>query len=254
MFKRLMQSRAVASLLGFFIASYMTFVKYTTRWEVIGAEHAAPIIKGGKGFIAATWHSRFLMLTSAWQKSYQQPSVLISRSREGEIVARASHLLGLKTIRGSARRYGKKAEKGGANAFREMRRAIEDGGCMVITPDGPKGPRQRAGDGPFLLAKHSGAPLISCVFSTRFRKQLNSWDRFIVPLPFGRGQIIWGQPVHITPDTDDAELAALKMVFENEMNANLAAADRAMGHAPTLPEETREDGLPKTSRGSKAKI
>ena len=244
MFKRLMQSRAVAAALGFLIAAYMALVKYTTRWEVIGFEQVAPIIDGGEGFIAATWHSRFMMLNAAWKKSYQQPHVLISRSREGEIVARASHFLGIKTIRGSARRPNlkgiKKGDKGGAGAFREMRRAVEDGGCMVITPDGPKGPRQRAGDGPFLLAKHSGAPLISCVFSTRFRKPLNSWDRLNVPFPFGRGRIIWGAPIRVAPDVTAQQLSVLRDAFEGEMNENLASADEAMGHMPITPEPRKQ--------------
>lgn len=239
MFKRLMQSRAVAVGLGFMIAAYMSVVKYTTRWEVIGFEHAKPIIEGRQGLIAATWHSRFMMLTSAWKRSYQQPYVLISRSRDGEIVARASHALGLKTIRGSAKRADKKAQKGGAGAFRDMLRAVEGGGCIVITPDGPKGPRQRMGDGPFLLAKHSGAPLISCVFSTRFRKQFKSWDRFVLPLPFGRGQIVWGTPLTIASEASEAEIATAKTAFEQQMNDNLARADEAMGHAPILPATPR---------------
>jgi len=250
MFKRFMQSRALASALGFLIAAYMVLVKYTTRWEVLGLEHAQPLMGNGEGIIAATWHSRFLMLNAAWKKDYQQPYVLISRSRDGEVVARASHVLGLKTIRGSAKRAGKKMGKGGANAFRQMNTTLTGGGCVVITPDGPKGPRQRAGDGPFLLAKHSGAPLISCIFSTRFRKQLGSWDRFIVPLPFGRGQIIWGQPIYVTPNATEADIAALRTAFEDEMNANLKAADTAMSHAPTLPEPR----LPEKSRKVKAEI
>ena len=241
MFKRLMQSRAVAAALGFLIAAYMALVKYSTRWEVIGAEHAAPIMGNGKGLIAATWHSRFLMLNAAWTKKYQMPYVLISRSRDGEIVAQASRFLGLRTIRGSAKRAGKKAGKGGAGAFRDMLRAIEGAGCVVITPDGPKGPRQRVGDGPFLLAKHSGAPLISCIFSTRFRKQFSSWDSFVLPLPFGRGQIIWGAPIYVPPDVTDADLAKIKAAFEMQMNTNLARADTAMGHVPTVPETLAHD-------------
>ena len=237
MFKRFMQSRTVVAMLGFLIAAYMALVKYTTRWEVLGLENAAPLMGNGQGLIAATWHSRFLMLNSAWKRGYQMPYVLISRSRDGEVVSRTSQFLGLKTIRGSAQRAGKKSGKGGETAFRLMQKAITDGGCVVVTPDGPKGPRQRVGDGPFLLAKHSGAPLISCIFSTRFRKQLNSWDRFILPLPFGRGQIIWGEAVHVPSDATEVDIAAIAAAFEDQMNENLARADSAMGHALILPED-----------------
>lgn len=247
MFKRFMQSRAFVSVVGFLIAAYKVLVKYTTRWDVIGLENAAPLMGNGKGLIAATWHSRFLLLNSAWKKNYQLPYVLISRSREGEVVSRTCHFLGLKTIRGSAQRAGKKSGKGGEAAFRLMQKAIADGGCVVVTPDGPKGPRQRVGQGPFLLAKHSGAPLISCVFSTRFRKQLNSWDRFILPLPFGRGQIIWGEAITVASDATEDEIAIIAAAFEAQMNRNLERADSAMGHRPVLP----EDPLPRKTKAER---
>ena len=237
MFKRFMRSGAVQSLAGFLVAAYMTLVKYTTRWEVIGEERVAHLMGNGEGLIAMTWHSRFLMLTSAWKKGYQQPYVLISRSRDGEIVARTCHFLGLKTIRGSAQRAGRKSGKGGEAAFRNMQKAVTDGGCIVITPDGPKGPRQRLGDGPLTLAKLSDAPLMSCIFSVKHRKIIDSWDRFVVPLPFGKGQIIWGEPVHVGADISDGDLIALRTALETQMNANLTKADRAMGHTPVLPEE-----------------
>ena len=240
MFKRFMRSSAVQSLAGFLLAAYMVLVKYTTRWEVIGEERVAHLIGNGEGLIAMTWHSRFLMLTSAWKRNYQQPYVLISRSRDGEIVARTSHFLGLKTIRGSAQRAGRKSGKGGEAALRNMQKAVTDGGCIVITPDGPKGPRQRLGDGPLTLAKLSGAPLVSCLFSVKHRKVFDSWDRFVLPLPFGKGQIIWGTPVTVDAEISQDDFASLRAQLEAEMNANIAQADRAMGHTPILPEDVVE--------------
>ena len=67
MFKRLMRSAAMAAVIGWLVAAYMVLIKYTTRWEVEHAERAEPIIAGGEGLIALTWHSRFLMLNSAWK-------------------------------------------------------------------------------------------------------------------------------------------------------------------------------------------
>ena len=107
MFKRFMRSNAVKISLGWLVAAYMTFVKYTTRWDIERAEQVEDIIKNGKGVIALVWHSRFMMLTSAWKKQYQLPYVLISRSRDGDIVAHTSHRLGLKTIRGSTKKAAK---------------------------------------------------------------------------------------------------------------------------------------------------
>lgn len=233
MFKRFMRSSIVQSVIGAAVAGYMVLVKYTTRWDTHGLENVSPFMGNGEGLICMTWHSRFLMLNAAWSKKYQLPHVLISRSRDGEIVARASHFLGLKTVRGSARKAASnKGGKGGAAAFREMLQVIEDGHCVVITPDGPKGPRQRLGAGPATLAKLSGAPLISCVFAVKNRKQLGSWDRFVLPLPFGKGVIIWGTPAAPGPETSDEDLARLGAALEAEMNENMARADQLCGHAP----------------------
>jgi len=236
-----MRSNAVQITLGWFVAAYMTFVKYTTRWDVERADQVQPIIDGGKGVIALVWHSRFMMLTSAWKKQYQLPHVLISRSRDGNIVAHTSHRLGLKTIRGSAKKAAKgnlaAKAKGGAKASMDIVTALENQGCIVVTPDGPRGPRQRLGDGPIRLARLTGAPLMPCTFAVRNRKQLKSWDRLIIPLPFGKGKIIWGTPVSVPADADERKIEHIRERIESEMNIFLADADRAMGHSPIEPAE-----------------
>ena len=239
MFKRFMRSNAVKISLGWLVAAYMTFVKYTTRWDIERAEQVEDIIKNGKGVIALVWHSRFMMLTSAWKKQYQLPYVLISRSRDGDIVAHTSHRLGLKTIRGStkkaAKAKGTAKAKGGAKASLDIVTALENNGCIVVTPDGPRGPRQRLGDGPLRLSKLTGAPLMPCTFAIKNRKVFNSWDRLVLPLPFGKGKIIWGTPVTIKDTASDTDIEHIRKSIESEMNQYLAEADEALGHAPIGP-------------------
>ena len=239
MFKRFMRSNAVQISLGWLVAAYMSLVKYTTRWDIERADQVESIISGGNGVIALVWHSRFMMLTSAWKKHYQMPHVLISRSREGNIVAHTSHFLGLKTIRGSTKKAAKghlsAKAKGGAKASLDIVTALENKGCIVVTPDGPRGPRQHLGDGPLRLARVTGAPLMPCTFAIRNRKVFNTWDRLVLPLPFGKGKIIWGTPVTIPNDMDDEKLEHIRERIESEMNIFLADADRAMGHVPSEP-------------------
>lgn len=232
MFKRLMRSAVIQALIGGLVALWMTFVKYTTRWEVLHADRAEPVIRSGDGLIALTFHSRFLLLTSAWKKRFQHPHVLISKSRDGAVVAWTCRWLGLSTVRGSAKNAAKTKIKGGGKAGREILDAIEQGGCIVITPDGPRGPRQRVPIGPFRLAKLSGAPVLPCTFSIANRKQFNSWDRFVLPLPFGRGKIVWGTPVRIANTASEIEIEALRAQVEADMNQAMAEADAALGHDP----------------------
>ncbi len=235
MFKRFMRSNVMKITIGWLVAAYMTLVKYTTRWDVQRAKQVENITGNGAGVIALVWHSRFMMLTAAWKKKFQLPYVLISRSRDGDIVAYTSHFLGLKTIRGSAKKVPTHKAKGGAQAGRDIIGAIEQGGCIVVTPDGPRGPRQRLGDGPLRLARLTGAPLMPCTFAIQYRKQFNSWDKFVLPLPFGRGIIIWGTPVHIPQEADETTIEEIRHSIETEMNAFLAQADEALGHPAILP-------------------
>lgn len=234
MLKKIMRSQAAQTFIGFCVAAYMFLIKYSTRWTFERSDIAAPVIKKGQGLIALTWHSRFMMLNSAWnRKNWPHPHVLISRSRDGEIVSQTCRFLGLSVIRGSAKKAIKQQDKGGAQAGRDIIETLDGGGCVVITPDGPRGPRQRLGLGPLRLARMTGHPILPCLFAIQHRKQFLSWDRFVLPLPFGRGAIIWGTPVHITPDTSDDALELLRAQMEMEMNALLAIADRNVGHKPT---------------------
>jgi len=236
-FKRFMRWKPTQVTLGFILAAYMVLVKYSTRWEIERADVSAPIIGTGEGLIALTWHSRFLLLNSAWKKKWQLPHVLISLSRDGALVHYTTKFLGLKVIRGSARKAGSAKAKGGSEAARDIRQAIESGGCIVITPDGPRGPRQRLGAGPLRLAKMTGAPILPCTFATKWRIQFASWDKFNLPLPFGKGKIIWGTPVHVPDNASDVDIEKLRGQIESEMNVFLAKADTGLGNRVIDPDE-----------------
>lgn len=240
MFKQFMRSKAVQITLGWCLAAYMVLIKYTTRWSVEREDVAGPVIGNGQGLIALTWHSRFLMLNSAWKKPWQPPHVLISLSRDGALVSYTTRFLGLKTIRGSAKKAGSDKSKGGSAATRAMCEALDIGACVVITPDGPRGPRQRLGDGPLRLARLSGAPLLPCSFSVKNRIMFNSWDRFILPLPFGKGRIKWGTPIFIASDASDEDLETARQQIEDEMNLFLEDIDTALGHDP-IASKSRDD-------------
>jgi len=237
---KLSQSKPVKIVLGTLIAAHMAMVKRTNRWDVRNLDRVAHLVGSDQGIIALTWHSRFLLLNSAWQRGWQMPHVMISRSHEGDIVHYTSRALGLQTIRGSSRKLNASKvsptrHKGGRHAGAETLTALETGGCIVITPDGPRGPRQRLQVGALRLARLSGAPLIPCAFATSRRKAFRSWDRTLLPGWFGRGIIIWGEPVTIPRDTSDDDLETLRENIESAMNADLATADAATGHTPVPP-------------------
>lgn len=239
MFKRFMNLKFVQFSLALLLAGYMGIVRRTTRWSTDNAEIAEALQKSGTGFVACTWHSRFLMTTAGWTKMPQLPHVLISRSRDGNLVAYTSKILRLGVIRGSRRAKVTSKSKGGAGALREMLATIERGDVIFMTPDGPRGPRMRMGDGPIKLAQLSGTPVIVYALSTSRKILFNSWDRFMLPLPFGRGRIVFGGPIHVPADADDTTLERLRLELEETMNVCSQAADKAVGNEPVLPAELK---------------
>jgi hypothetical protein len=127
-------------------------------------------------------------------------------------------------------------------AVREILRTLKKGECIGITPDGPRGPRMRATDGIVTIARLSGVPVIPAAWSARRRWALNSWDRFLVPKLFTTGVFVWGAPIEIPRDADEAQLEALRLKVERELTAVTNEADRLAG-APVIepaPVQARE--------------
>ncbi len=231
-----MNKTFVQKTLALLLAGYMGLVRRTTRWDIEGTDVLKPLQDSGEGFIACTWHARFLLTTAGWSKMPQTPHVLISKSRDGNLVAFTSKFLKLGVVRGSRKAKYKDKDKRGAGALREMISVLEDGDCIFMTPDGPRGPRMHMGEGPVRLAKLSGAPILAYALSTSRHKLFNSWDRFMLPLPFGRGKIIFAGPVRLAPDADAAQLEHKRQQLETLMNDASQACDRAVGIVPVLPD------------------
>lgn len=230
-----MNLKFVQISLAFLLAGYMGFVRRTTRWTFDGIDILTPIQNTGEGFIACAWHSRFLLTTAGWSKMRQKPHVLISKSRDGNLVSYTSKFLRLGVIRGSRRSKLKDTKKRGAGALRDMVNVLKNGDCIFMTPDGPRGPRMRMGEGPLRLAKISGAPVLAYGLSTSNKVLFNSWDRFMLPLPFGRGKIIWAGPVTVDANASNTEIERLRLHLEDLLNTATQNADSAVGNAPIMP-------------------
>ncbi len=217
-------------MLAMLLAGYMRLVRATTRWEVRGLEHIIPVWETGEGVIGALWHGRVLMSMAAWPMDKQPPAFLISRSADGAFIARATAMLGAGVIRGSAKNMRKDKDKGGSAAASRMIKHVKDGGCMALTPDGPRGPLMHAGMGTVRLARLTGAPMIGLSWSTRWRKVFSSWDRFILPLPFGRGVIVWTGIITVPGNADDEILEEKRQQLQSLLREATKEADIACGH------------------------
>ncbi len=240
MAKSVLKSAPVQAFIGTLLGAYMGFVGATTRWERRGLEYVTPLREGKAGLIGTIWHSRIMLSPAIWPKGAQTAKVLISRSGEGDAIARAAAMNGIGAIRGSSLNLKKREKsKGAMSGFKQMVRHLREGGCMAIMPDGPRGPRMRIGLGPLMIAQIAGVPILPATWSTRWGISFNSWDRFILPFPFSKGVMAYGEPLTVPRDADEAQLEALRAELEARMIALTQEADALCGRPATDPAEPR---------------
>jgi lysophospholipid acyltransferase (LPLAT)-like uncharacterized protein len=186
----------------------------TLRYEVRGVDRLREARESSPDgrVIFCCWHGRLLPLVLLVRGRGMR--ILVSRHRDGEILARVTERLGFRPIRGSTRR-------GGARALLEALRA-GGGADLALTPDGPRGPRERFGQGAVFLASRSGLPLVPVGCAARPAWQLRSWDAFQVPRPFARVRVVCGAPVMVPSRAD----AALRERLRRDAEGELASASR----------------------------
>ncbi|MSP20156.1 MAG: DUF374 domain-containing protein [Alphaproteobacteria bacterium] len=227
--KRLLDNERVRGWLVGMAAAYMRFVYRTSRWEVRNGDIPQGYWDRGEPFILGFWHGRLLMPCFAWDKRHPM-HVLISRHRDGELITHTMGQFGIGTVRGSSK------EGEGAQALREIVRLLRNGAYVAISPDGPRGPRMRGSEGIVSAARLAGVPVIPMAVGTSRRRLLNSWDRFLLPLPFARGVFVWGEPIVVPRNSDRAACAAAQLQIEAAITATTDTADRLTGHAPVEPD------------------
>ncbi len=106
-----------------------------------------------------------------------------------------------------------------------MIKAIQNGSDIVIAPDGPKGPHQKAQMGVVELSRLTGKPMVPVSFSASKKILLNTWDRFLLPYPFSTGVFIWGDPIYIDPNGDRNHLEERRQLLQNRLNELTEQAD-----------------------------
>lgn len=137
-------------------------------------------------FIYLLWHGTLLPLV--WAHRNRNVVAMISEHSDGEIIARIMHSIGYRTVRGSSSR-------GAARALLGACRVIEDGACLAVTPDGPRGPAESVAPGAAMISQRTGAPMVPVSLSVSSAWRLKSWDRFVIPKPFARVRVAYGDPI-----------------------------------------------------------
>jgi lysophospholipid acyltransferase (LPLAT)-like uncharacterized protein len=189
----------------------------TIRKKIFFPERAREFWDRGQNIIVVFWHQRLIMMPFLpWSG---KAAMLISQHRDGEFIARTVKYFGVDSIRGSTTR-------GGFSGLRGMIRFYRQGGNLAITPDGPQGPKYLVQSGVIELARQVGAPILPVTYGASRKKDFNSWDRFILPLPFCKVAYLWGEPLFVPPDLDKESLESYRLLLQDRLRQVTEDADR----------------------------
>ncbi|RMG42731.1 MAG: DUF374 domain-containing protein [Acidobacteria bacterium] len=197
-------------------------LRRTLRLRAHGREVVERFAAENRRYVHVFWHAHLLMMVY----SYVGPRLafLISRHRDGELIARTVERFGYVPVRGSTTR-------GGAAGLRRLLREVKRGADIGFTPDGPRGPARRVQPGAVAAARLAGIPIVPVAFAAERAWELRTWDRFVVPKPFSRALIAYGRPLEIGRDEPlEAAAARLERALNDlEAFARLHAGDPAVG-------------------------
>jgi lysophospholipid acyltransferase (LPLAT)-like uncharacterized protein len=186
-------------------------IVFSSRVTISGRENIAELQNKNLPLIFIFWHRHILFVIHQFKNTGARP--LISLSSDGELVTAVAEEFGMKPIRGSS-------SKGGARAFLQMVRSVQkENAKVLITADGPKGPARQIKAGTLQLASKTRAYVIPISWSgTRVKILEKSWDRFMIPLPFGRIHFAYGQPLQINVTRNPADLQKAGDMLAEKLN------------------------------------
>jgi lysophospholipid acyltransferase (LPLAT)-like uncharacterized protein len=212
--------RIILAIVPRVVQALLWLVGLTWRYEVIAPEGVTPLIEGrGAGArIFCFWHQCVLPCAHYFRSS--GAVILISRSFDGELITRILRLFGFNAVRGSSSR-------GGREGIFGLVDVLESGKPAIFTADGPRGPIYQTKMGPIKLAQMTGAAVGAFHLEPERAWTMNSWDRFLVPLPFTRIVVSWGPWTHVPTDLSADQFEPMRA----ELNAAIEFARlRALEH------------------------
>src|SRR4051812_263140 len=198
----------------------------TVRFQADGEESFLRFRREGRPVIFVLWHSHLLPLVHRHRGT--GVVALVSEHSDGEYITRVIERKGFGTVRGSSTR-------GGSRGLRRLIRAARAGHDLTVTADGPRGPAHVVKTGVLLVARVTGLPLIPVAVGASSAWQLPSWDRFLVPRPFARVRVAYGEAMCIPADAprDALDAGAARLAAElirlTEWCARTAARSAAVG-------------------------
>lgn len=180
--------------------------------------------------IVLFWHEFILMVSPALFTD-GKVTALCSQHRDGELVSQTAESFGVNVVRGSTSR-------GGVKAIRELQKAAKFS-SIVMTPDGPRGPRREMAAGAIFLASKLGLPIVPVGVGVSSAYRLNTWDRFVVPMPWSRIRLVVGPKLYLPKRLRKKELESHRQGCEQLLNDITQQADDWAENGTDIPNQRR---------------
>jgi hypothetical protein len=207
--KRFSKTKIGQKCIGFVFYLITKLIFVSIKWKCANEENKSKIFKKKSPYIFCCWHNRLFLGPHLLPRN-RIINALQSSHSDGMVTSVAFKYLGMNVILGSSK-------KGGMQAFRKMVKCIQLGESIAITPDGPKGPKEKVKEGIIKLAQITDTSIIPLVWATNKFKLINSWDNFVIPYPFSKGVYSFGKPINVKKKINEEELEFVRQNLENEI-------------------------------------
>lgn len=184
-------------------------ISRTYRYQLVDTHNEQQALDAHNSVVLASWHQRFFPGITFF--ATRNPiAIIISQSRDGEMIAQVADTLGWRSVRGSS-------SKGGVRALKEIRTLTRQGFHIAHIVDGPQGPFGVIKPGLITIAQFADSPIVPVIISAERRWVVNSWDRFMIPKPFSRIFIRFAPPISVPRRLDTDAFEALRQKIEEQI-------------------------------------
>jgi len=229
MLKALIRHPVGLFIISWLIAIFVALIMLSIRWRTENPEQGRTILTKHDGFILVFWHARIVAMPWLWPRRHAMHA-LQSPHPDGRLLAHTVNHLGVRTIWGSSNRNA-------MSGLRGLKRVLDSGKVAAITPDGPRGPARIAAMGPVALANLTGKPIVPVAWSVDRFWRAPGWDGMIIPKPFCRGVMVWGDPIRSTATQgpqDKSEARSNKEAMERQRLVLEAAINQVTDRADAI--------------------
>ena len=215
MIKLVLKNVIIQYILAVIAALYIGIVRLTSNINKINNQIPESFWNTNKSFILAFWHSQLMTISFSWSKK-SKIHIIASQHSDGRFGSIIGSFFKLKNI--------PRSSKNSNISLKNIFKLVKQKEYIGITPDGPRGPREKVSQGIIKLASSLQIPIIACGFWSSKNFKLSSWDKFLITIPFSNCYFVWSEPLHIDKNIDEKKVLEYQKCLEENLNMNVEKA------------------------------